>query len=413
MNRAWSLFLLVATLSVGCSKPDESAAPPVELEPTVKVVHPVRRTIAHVVGQPGTIEAYERTGIYGKVQGYVEKWNVDVGDRVKQGQLLAQLSAPDLDAQLAKAKADLKQAQATLGVSEANNVLAKTTLARFRYIQKENAGAIAPLQIDEEVARVAATSASIEAARAAILVNDAAVARYAALQNYLKIIAPYDGVILARNINRGDFVMPATGDPSQGVTSLGDSPNKATPLYLMIRTDPVLFIVGVPEQDAPYVSKGAKARIRVPALAGHEFLAQVTRVSRALNSTSRTLMAEIELGNANGQFLPGMYAYGSVLIERPDAWAVPLSAIVQLGNKNYCFLLKQGKAVQTQVLAGITDGSWIEIIEKVSQTSWTKEGPRVPFSGADEIVVGNLSEIKDGEEVKVEPENSSSPASSS
>jgi RND family efflux transporter MFP subunit len=326
---------------------------------------------------------------------------------------LAQLSAPDLDAQLAKAKADLKQAQATLGVSEANNVLAKTTLARFRYIQKENAGAIAPLQIDEEVARVAATSASIEAARAAILVNDAAVARYAALQNYLKIIAPYDGVILARNINRGDFVMPATGDPSQGVTSLGDSPNKATPLYLMIRTDPVLFIVGVPEQDAPYVSKGAKARIRVPALAGHEFLAQVTRVSRALNSTSRTLMAEIELGNANGQFLPGMYAYGSVLIERPDAWAVPLSAIVQLGNKNYCFLLKQGKAVQTQVLAGITDGSWIEIIEKVSQTSWTKEGPRVPFSGADEIVVGNLSEIKDGEEVKVEPENSSSPASSS
>jgi hypothetical protein len=92
---------------------------------------------------------------------------------------------------------------------------------------------------------------------------------------------------------------------------------------------------------------------------------------------------------------------------------VPLSAIVQLGNKNYCFLLKQGKAVQTQVLAGITDGSWIEIIEKVSQTSWTKEGPRVPFSGADEIVVGNLSEIKDGEEVKVEPENSSSPASSS
>ena len=170
MNRAQLLLLLIAALSGGCSGPEQSAAPPVVLEPIVKVAHPARRTIARTVAQPGTIEAYERTGLYGKVPGYVEKWNVDVGDHVKPGQLLALLSAPDLDAQLAQAKADLKQAQAALKLTEANNVLARTTLARFLAIQKDNAGAIAPLQIDEEIARVGTTTASVEAARAPFLV---------------------------------------------------------------------------------------------------------------------------------------------------------------------------------------------------------------------------------------------------
>ena len=165
------------------------------------------------------------------------------------------------------------------------------------------------------------TKADIGAAEARVPVAIADERRLAALVDYLTITAPYDGVVLARNVNLGDFVTPASGDPSQGAFSLGVSPSQATPLYLLNRIDPVLFVVGVPEADAAYVAPGSRARVRVPALANHEFPAQVTRTSWALNPTSRTLMAQVELPNPKGKFLPGMYAYGSVLIERPNVRA--------------------------------------------------------------------------------------------
>src|SRR4029077_2236363 len=162
--------------------------------------------------------------------------------------------------------------------------------------------------------------------------------RLAALVDYLTITAPYDGVVLARNVSLGDFVLPASGDPSQGQFSLGVSPSQATPLYLFNRIDPVLFVIGVPEADAAYVGPGSRARIRVPALADHEFPARVTRTSWALNPTSRTLGAQVELPNSQGKFLPGMYAYGSVIIERPNVRALPVSAVTQIGNQTYCYL---------------------------------------------------------------------------
>src|SRR5438309_2333549 len=111
----------------------------------------------------------------------------------------------------------------------------------------------------------------------------------------------------------------------------------------LVRSDPVLFVVGVPEADAPYVLAGARARVRVPALAGREFPARVKRTSWALGSTRRTLVAQIELPNPKGDLLPGMYAYGSVLIERIGVRALPVSAIKQSGNQTCCYLVVSGK----------------------------------------------------------------------
>jgi multidrug efflux pump subunit AcrA (membrane-fusion protein) len=350
--------------------------------------------------QPGTIVAYERTAIYGKVAAFVLNWNVDVGDRVKAGQLLAQLSAPDLDAQVAQAKANLEQSKANLKLYEANNVLANTTLARYREANKDAAGAISLLEIDEQIAKVGTTTASIEAGRANILVNEAAVQRYIALRGYLKLPAPYDGLVFARNVNRGDFVLPATGDPSQGSASLGVSPSLATPLFVIVRIDPVLFVVGVPEAVAPNVAAGTKARVRVPSLAGREFSAKVTRTSWALNSTSRTLMAQIELPNPNGVFVPGMYAYGSVLIERTDVRALPVSAVTQIGNQTYCYMVADGKAVQTAVQIGVSDGSWVEVTGKLVRASASAEGTWVAFDGTENVIDANLAEISNGQPVK-------------
>jgi hypothetical protein len=136
------------------------------------------------------------------------------------------------------------------------------------------------------------------------------------------------------------------------------------PLYLLNRIDPVLFVIGVPEADAAHVAAGSSARVRVPALANHEFPARVTRTSWALNPTSRTLTAQVELPNPQETFLPGMYAYGSVLIERADVRAVPVSAVTQIGNQTYCYLVLEGKAVRTPVQSGVTDGTWVEVAGK-------------------------------------------------
>jgi HlyD family secretion protein len=408
-NRAFPLTLspcrlvtLSLLLACGCGDPKPPATAPISLDPTVKVVQAQRRNLTHTVAQPGTIGAYERTAIYGKVSGFVKKWNVDVGDRVKAGQLLVEISAPDIDAQVVEAKANLEQSKATLKLQEANAVLAKTTLARFREAQKEVTGAISLLLIDEQVAKVGTTTASVEAAQASIQVYDAAVLRYTALQGYLKLFAPYDAIVFARNVNLGDFVLPASGDPTQGAFSQGVSPSKSTPLYVLNRIDPVLFIVGVPEAGAPYVAAGTPARVRVPALGAREFTARVTRTSWALNSTSRTLLAQIELPNPKGVFLPGMYAYGSVLIERPDVRALPVSAITQIGNLTYCYLVIEGKAVQTPVETGVSDGSWVEVRGKRVHASPSVEETWVAFDGTEAVIAGNLSEISNDQLVKVD-----------
>jgi Barrel-sandwich domain of CusB or HlyD membrane-fusion len=222
--------------------------------------------------------------------------------------------------------------------------------------------------------------------------------------DYLTITAPYDGVVLARNVNLGDFVLPASGDPSQGAFSLGVSPNQATPLYLLNRIDPVLFVIGVPEADAAYVDVGSTARVRVPALANHEFPARVTRTSWALNPTSRTLMAQVELPNPKGKFLPGMYAYGSVLIERPSVRAVPVSAITQIGNQTYCYLALDGKAARTPVQTGVSDGTWVEVAGKLVQSAGSSEGTWKAFDGSEAVIFGDLSLLVDGAPVDVAPD---------
>jgi multidrug efflux pump subunit AcrA (membrane-fusion protein) len=247
------------------------------------------------------------------------------------------------------------------------------------------------------------TKTNITVAEAKVPVSMAEERRLAALVDYLTIKAPYDGIVLARNVNLGDFVTPASGDPSQGQFSLGVSPNQATPLYLLNRIDPVLFIVGVPEADAAYIGPGTRGRVRVPALANHEFPAEVTRTSWALNPTSRTLQAQVELPNPKGTFLPGMYAYGSAFIERPNVRALPVAAVTQIGNQTYCYLAVDGKAVRTAVQTGVSDGSWVEVTGKLVRSAGSSDGTWEPFDGTEAVIDGDLSGISDGVPVSVEP----------
>jgi HlyD family secretion protein len=453
MNGNRLILLLLPLLACGCSERKPPPVSPISLSPTVKVVHAQYRTVKRTVEQPGVISAYERTALYAKVSGFVQKWNVDIGDRVKKGATLVELTAPELVAQHRQMQAQVELDRALVRQSKKQFVVAQrnVTAATEQVAQAQaevRSYAAIVKRWDGEVKRLTdlvakqvvnievlsettrqlessqalfeasqvtvrtrdaqrlATEATVERTEADIGAADARVPvaieeerRLAALVDYLTITAPYDGVVLARNVNLGDFVQPASGDPSQGAASLGVSPNQATPLYLLNRIDPVLFVIGVPEADAAYVATGSSARVRIPALANHEFPARVTRTSWALNPTSRTLMAQVELPNPQGKFLPGMYAYGSVLIERPNVRALPVSTVTQIGNQTYCYLAQDGKAARTPVQTGVSDGTWVEVTGKPGRSEGTWEA----FDGSEAVIDGDLSLLSDGAPVELAP----------
>jgi RND family efflux transporter MFP subunit len=440
----------------GCGE-HQTAAPAARTEPRVQLTSPVRRTIERTVGQPAFVNAYEQTSIYPKISGYVKRWNVDIGDRIEKDALLADLFVPELDAQFQQQQAEVARdevlievakrvvevAERQLQVTAAEFVRAKADVGKYQSAvdrwesevkrlgqmveervvdkqildesQKQLKSNIAAR--DAALAAVTAAEAAelaqqatldkvrvdVDAARANTKVAQTVEQRYAALVSYTRLTAPYDGIVVIRNANTGDFVQPAVGDKSV-VRDSADRSSMGTPIYVVARTDLVRIFVDIPEIDANHVSAGTEARVRIQALDDTEIPGTVTRTSWALNVQSRTLRAEIDLPNPESKMLPGMYAYAMVLIKRADVMALPVAAIVEAGNQNYCYLLVNGKAVQTPIQTGISDGHWTEIARKQVRGEW------VALTGGEEVILGNLSEISGGQAVQVAAPESTPPS---
>ena len=244
--------------------------------------------------------------------------------------------------------------------------------------------------------------------------------RLQAWVDYLILPAPYDGIIVARNANTFDFVLPAKGDPSAFSRSPYLAPSgTAAPIYVVDRTDIVRIYVDVPEQDANHVQIGSKATVLIKAYRDQPINGTVTRTSWALNIRSRTLRAEIDLPNPGGRILPGMYAYGNVIIERPDVWALPVSALMHLGDntilrvgqRSFCWTYKDGRATQVELEIGVigdagpgTDGQWIEVTNRRAAGSGTATGagdPWVPIDGTEQVILGDLDILTSDSTVNV------------
>jgi multidrug efflux pump subunit AcrA (membrane-fusion protein) len=490
------LQIVIAILMLtgsGCSKP-EKAAPKAHLRPEVKVVNVEKRTIVRSTEQPGFIEAYEQTSIYPKVAGFIDKWNVDIGDSITEGRVLAHLDVPDLIAKyeekkaevaldevritvaeefvkvakenLQTASAQVKVARANLGTFEAEVAFTKSDFDRIDLLVKDKAvdkvlwdvkrkardtsiasleAAKAGVEVAEAAERarkadVDKAQVDVEAARGKSKVSQATEKRLAAMVGYTYIRAPYDGIVIARNVNKGDFAQPAAGDPSAQRDNPAATRASSSPLYVVARIDKVRIFLDVPEMEANGIQPGSQAHVKIEAVDNMAFPAEVTRTSWALNAKSRTLRAEIDIDNpmatnpypnkalpvlgarilglmgsqllgqgpvlassaliagspATGRILPNMYAYGRVELKRVDVWAIPLQSVFQLGNQNYCYVLEDGKAVKLPVQLGIDDGNWVEVVKKHSGGKW------VPCGGKERIVVGELSQLSDSEPVRQE-----------
>jgi HlyD family secretion protein len=428
-----TLAALVAFMAAtaGCNqstevKADQASGPAV---PRVEAVKPERATIRRSTEQPGQIEAFEVTAIYAKVSGYVEKWTVDIGTKVKKNQVLAVLSVPELDAEaeqkqamIEESEAQRLQAQASEDVARANLAAAAAKLTevragtaradadlarwqsefkRIEQLFKEHAqtGSLVDetrsklrasestreevyAQVKSAEAAVRQTEAMLEKARAdttaataSIKVARSDARRVQALRQFATIVAPYDGVITRRHVDAGDLTEPG---------------NHGEPLFIVARDDVVRITVSVPEMFATEVDPGDRVLIRLQAASGRIVEAKVTRNSWALDDKNRTLRTEIDVPNPSGVLRPGLYAYATIVVEEhANVLSVPTSALVRQESNTFCVAVQGGQAVRKPVKIGLDDGSRAEILSGLN--------------GDEHIIKAYASSLSDGQHVEILP----------
>jgi RND family efflux transporter MFP subunit len=436
ISSALALLLLPAT-ACKQSEPGKSASPntaktngAVSTTAGIRVIHPERRDIRMLVVQPGTIQAFESTPIYSRISGYVQKYNYNIGDRVKAGDVLIDMWIPDyieahaekvaavhratvqIDvaksalraaeskvrtalAQIESAKAGVKRAQASYTRWESEYKRLETLVTQRvldvqvrdeTYRQFEEAAAARDqaeamvhetmADYDKAVADRDEARVNVEAAEADLSVAKAAESQAKVVVDYGKIKAPYDGVITQRNVSPGDYLEPGMGP-------------RSLPLFILEQTDPVRVFVGVPELASHFITESAKARINFQAIPGAMREGKVARSGFALNPFTRTLQTEIDIPNADGHLHPGWYATVTIAVERKGVWTVPSNAIGFQGSQsNYVFVEQNGKPVRTPVIIGISDDTHTELLKKYNAAANTNDWPEP--DGSERVMVGNL-----------------------
>ncbi len=298
---------------------------------------------------PGNALPLLDAALFARTTGYVKARHVDIGDRVQQGQLLADIAAPDIDDQLAQAKADLAQSKDNLNLAQANAELAKTTLARD---EKSGPGfGVSQQQIDQDRATAATTVAQVEFSKANIKVNEAAVQRFTDLQNFQKIVAPFPGVITARNIDPGDLVS-------------ADTPGTSKQLFHIMRTDVLRVFVNVPQVFATGIKVGQSAVLYQRDAPAKQFPGKVTRTADALDPNTRTLLTEVQVPNPDNVLRPGMYLQVKFVFDRSTSSVIiPAAALAtRTGDPRVGVLDDQHRVHYRHIALGRDYGNEIEVV---------------------------------------------------
>lgn len=355
-----------------------------ESYPSVNVA-PVRRSgsIATLL-LPGAATPYEESYLYARATGYVSKRYADIGDRVRKGQLLADIEAPDLDAQVSQARAQvaqaerqLAQARASLENAQAQEELARVTVERYRVLVDH--GAVSRQDYDQQnaaykqaVANVNLQQAAIESAQENIRANNANLEHLIALQSFEQVRAPFDGVITARNFDVGALVSAGGGTQGASTTPLGgtqnagttnnagssgaaqtQSPSSSPPtsptspgigqsgeLFRIASIDRIRVVVSVPQDSAPSIQVGAPASVYVAEYGNRVFSGSVTRTARALDAISRTLPTEVMVVNRGWLLLPGMFTQVKFTDRRASSpLLVPGDSVITLPNGLFVAIL--------------------------------------------------------------------------
>ncbi len=295
---------------------------------------------------PATTQAFDAATIYARQSGYISQRLVDIGSRVKTNDLLAVISAPEVDDQLTQARAQLQQMQATLEQTEATRALANVTNNRFTPLVKH--GWETQQTGDQNRYNLAAQNAAVDVAKSNIQAQRAQISRLERLQSYERVVAPFEGVITQRNIDVGSLV---AADATSG-----------TPLFAIAHDDVLRVRVHVPQDVALQLKPGVEATLDVPELPGRKFIGKIARTANSLDPNTRTLLVEADIDNPDQTLSPGLYGTVHFMVPRPNAViVVPSSALIFDQNGMQVAVYSDGAAHLQKVGIGQDDGAQVQI----------------------------------------------------
>jgi RND family efflux transporter MFP subunit len=316
---------------------------------SVDAVRVVSKTVERRFTLPGEFAPYLAVDLYARVNGFVDKVNVDRGSIVKTGDLLITVVAPELVAQVAEAESKVQAAESQRAEAQAKFVAVQSTYASTK-TAAQTPGAVAENELVVMQNSMEAARSLVEAVEGAVRAARASVQSLKDLEAYLTVTAPFDGVITTRFVHPGALVGPAAG-------------SSATPMLRLEENSRLRLVVAVPEADAGGVVNGARVSFTVPAYAGEMFSGVVARISHSLDLKTRTMPVELDVSNANLRLAPGMYAQVQWPVRGARAsLLVPPSSIVTTNERQFVIRMNNGVAEWVTVTRGVPAGDLVEVL---------------------------------------------------
>ena len=356
----------------GAAQADTSAPPPGP--PSIDVVRVVQQPTNVMLEMPGQLDPYETVAVYPKVTGFVRSIRVDRGSRVRTGELMAELEAPELIAQRAEAQSKLHAAEAQLAGARAK---ADADASTFDHLKAASATpgvvagndvVVAQKAVEADQSQIAAAQQTAEAARQAVR-------SITQLEGYLHVTAPFDGVVTERNVHPGTLVGPNSG------------PAATTPMLRVVHTDRLRLVVPVPEAYTADVPSGATIAFTVSAYPGQTFSGTIARIAQAVDIKTRTMAVELDVMNKDGRLAPGTFCQVKWPVHRrTPSLFVPAVSVGSTTDRTFVIRVRNGKTEWVDVKTGLASGPLVEVFGDLQ--------------AGDEVAVRGTDEVKPGTEVK-------------
>jgi RND family efflux transporter MFP subunit len=342
--------------------------------PEVAVLTPKSSPAVAPLVLPGNIQAWYEAPMYARVSGYLKMWYFDYGAHVKKGDVLAEIDTPDLDAQLAAAQAKLNSALAVVNVRKTELQFAESTYNRWR---ESPTGVVSEQETESKQADYGSAKARLNAANAEVAEDQGEVDRLNALEGFKKIIAPFGGVVTARETDIGALINAGSGTSNE------------PELFRMADVSKMRIFVQVPQQQSAGIAPGQEAEVHLPQYPGRTFKATVATTSDAINMEARTLLVELHVDNPDGLLQPGAYAQVVFrLPSNPDVLRIPTSALVFRKQGLQVATLGPGDKIELKsVTLGRNLGTDVEVVSGLSASD------RVVDSPPDSLASGDLVHV--------------------
>jgi RND family efflux transporter MFP subunit len=373
MTRAGTVSAVLSMLAVGACR-DKAPAQTTDKSapsgpPTIEVVRVVEQPLDVTLSLPGELAPYETVALYSRVNGFVKTISVDRGSRVKAGEQLAVLDAPELGAQKAEARSKVQSAEAQLVAVRSKAEATSSTYDKLKAasatpgVVAGNDVLVAQKAVEADQGQIAAAQQNVEAARQALKsISD--------MEGYLRITAPFAGVVTERNVHPGALVGPAGG-------------SGAAPIVRIVASNRLRLVIPVPEAYTAGMTPGTALTFSVAAYPGQTFSGTVARISQAVDVITRTMAVELEVNNADGRLAPGTFCQVRWPVRRTTpSLLVPSGSVASTTGRTFVIRVRSGRTEWVDVKTGLASGPLVEVFGDL------KSGDEIAVRGTDELRSG-------------------------